>query len=90
MATAQHRAVSFNAAFLVATSFHRWANATNIAVRLRRVEETRQAVADRNRLKNALATWKRNIRLRLAMEDMRDVIADYLEVTAWRLWKARL
>lgn len=49
-----------------------------------------QAVGDRNRLKNALATWKRNIRFRMAMEDLHDVIADHLEVGAWGLWKARL
>lgn len=67
-ATAQHRAVSFNAAFLVATTFHRWANETHKAVRLRRVEEKYQAIHDRNDLKNALLTWKRNVRLRYATE----------------------
>lgn len=89
-ATAQHRAVSFNAAFLVATTFHRWANQTQEAVRLRRVEENYQAIHDRNDLKNALQTWKRNVRLRYATEDLQDVVADHLETGAWRVWSARL
>jgi hypothetical protein len=82
--------VSFNAAFLVATSFHRWANETNQAVRLKTVEEKHQATIDRHSLKNALQTWKRNVRLRIATEDLLDVIADRLESGAWRTWQARL
>lgn len=82
--------MSFNAAFLVATTFHRWANETQEAVRLRRVEENYQAIHDRNDLKNALLTWKRNVRLRYATEDLQDVVADHLETGAWQIWKARL
>lgn len=89
-ATAQHRAVSFNAAFLIATTFHRWANETHEAVRLRRVEENYQAIHDRNDLKNALTIWKRNVRLRYATEDLQDIVADHLEMAAWRAWRIRL
>ncbi|KAJ9099155.1 hypothetical protein QFC21_004034 [Naganishia friedmannii] len=89
-ATAQHRAVSFNAAFLVATAFHQWAHLTQRMIRMGRIEERHHATRDRNDLKRAWSTWRRNLVLRDVEGDVMDIVADRLESGAWQVWRLRL
>ncbi|KAJ9116344.1 hypothetical protein QFC22_004784 [Naganishia vaughanmartiniae] len=89
-ATAQHRAVSFNAAFVIASAFHQWAQLTQRMVRMRRIEQRHHATRDRDDLERAWVTWRRNLALRDVEGEVMDVVADNLESGAWQMWRIRL
>jgi hypothetical protein len=59
-------------------------------IRMGRIEERHHATRDRNDLKRAWGTWRRNLVLRDVEAEVMDVVADNLEGGAWQVWRVRL